>query len=71
MVSGISFLAALAVAQTTLPRAEPVRRAASAGVTVIAMEDIRFVPVKRSKGEVRKDKSIRRTGPGYVLIEFF
>jgi hypothetical protein len=72
-MAGGTILLALAVAAAGTPatRADNVRVAASASVTIIAGDQVRFTAVPQSRSEKRLAKAQRRTDAGQVLIEFY
>jgi hypothetical protein len=71
MAGGTILLALLAAAQSPAPRAETVRAVSSASVTILAAEEVHFIPVRNSAVERRLEKSIRRNDNGRTLIEFY
>jgi hypothetical protein len=72
MAGGTILLALVAAAtQTATTRADNVRVAASASVTIIAGDQVRFAMVPHSRSEKRLAKAQRRTDAGQVLIEFY
>jgi hypothetical protein len=71
MAGGTILLTLLVAAQSPAPRAESVRTVASASVTILAAEEIRFAPQRQSAAQHRSEKSVRRTDNGRTLIEFY
>jgi hypothetical protein len=71
MTGGALFLALAMAAQTHAPSADNVRLTASAGVTIIAGEDVRFAEAPQDKSKKRQTNPQRRRDKDRVLIEFF